>query len=341
MVSLRHYFELWLTITLFISPLLPVHTKHFTSALLSLALLLFAGSAGAEQLLFNKQSKNGQTDFHYRWKDSKDNQHELKFTYNNKVLFSHFRNFKGYQPTRAKHKILNALEKTAAKVDRKKVNINFVEHKDSIEFKLVGKDRALLQQVEKVLMLERDKTQAKFLYDHYYNTLSDQFGRSGVKPDHVRIAKESTKDISTLTAAFLKQHPNLRIRDMVDRVLSFVQSIPYSTLENRRQSSGAGFNPPLKLLNNNQGDCDSKVTLMANILSSIYPRMQMAIIYLPEHALLAVQVAKRNQERTIKIQGRTLVLVEPTGPAMLPLGEVGKQSAFYINGKQFSYELFD
>lgn len=302
--------------------------------------LLLPLATQAEQLQFDKKVQGNKTHFNYRWKDHDEKQQDLAFTYDNKTLFSHFRNFKGYQAQRAKRSILVALEKAAAKINRKKVNINFIEHKDSIEYKLTSRDQKLMKQADKMLRQVRDETEADFLAKHFYNILTDQFKRTGIKPDHVRIAQQGTKDITPLSQAILDSNPQLRTRQMVSLVLSFVQSIPYSTLENRRLSSGAGFSPPLKLLNNNQGDCDSKVTLMASILKAMYPRMKVVIIYLPEHALIGVQIGHRNAEKYVKLAGRNFVLAEPTGPAMLELGEVGKRSKFFIDGKQFSYELF-
>lgn len=302
--------------------------------------ILLSCSSNAEQLKFSKQTKSGRTHFNYRWNDHDGNARDLKFYYRNKVLFNHFRNFKGYQAQRAKRDVLRALEKAAAKVDSKKVSINFIERKDSIEIELASRDQELRGQVYDGLMQIRAQTEQEFLHKQYYNLLTDKFGRTGIKPDHVRISKESIKDIRTISAAFMKTYPKMPIRQTVSIILSFVQSIPYSTLQNRRLSNGAGFSPPLKLINNNQGDCDSKVTLMASILSAIYPRMSIAIIYLPDHALIGMQVPNRNEELTLNIDGRTMLLAEPTGPAMLPLGEIAERSEFFINGQQFSYERF-
>lgn len=297
-------------------------------------------SAHAEQLHFKKQRHGDETEFHYRWRDGQKLTHELSFSYNNKTLYGHFRNFTSFQPQKAKYYILTALKKTAAKVDRSKAQIEFIEHKDSVSYQITSQNDELSQEIASVLEEQYQQANTEFLHKHFYNTLTDKFGRSGVKPDHVRIANDSLPEMTTIASALLTANANLSNREMAILVLSFVQSIPYSTLENRRQSSGAGFNPPLKLLYNNQGDCDSKVTFMASLMSAIYPNLKMAIIYLPEHALLGLQLSKRNDEKTAKVEGRTLLLADPAGPAMLKLGEISSDSEFFINGKQFAYEFF-
>ncbi|MCJ8271994.1 MAG: hypothetical protein MJK04_21690 [Psychrosphaera sp.] len=302
--------------------------------------LLLAMPLAAQQLSFKKETSEGQTHFKYRWLDIQDKKQNLAFTFENKTMFGRFRNFKGYQPSRVKKTILVALKKAAAKIDRRKVDINFIERPTTYSISIKGKNKDLREKAEKMLLAVRDKAQAKILKKAYYNILTDKFGKTGVKPDHVRFAMESRKDILPLTQAIVKANPKLRGRQVAEYILGFIQSIPYSTLESRRESHGAGFSPPLRLLNNNQGDCDSKVTLMANMLNAMFPRVKVVIIYMPNHALIGVQMTHRKNDKWIKLKDREYILAEPTGPAMLPFGKIGKQSEFFVDGLQFTYEIF-
>jgi hypothetical protein len=119
-----------------------------------------------------------------------------------------------------------------------------------------------------------------------------------------------------------------------------VQSIPYSTLESRITSAGAGFNPPLKLLWENQGDCDSKVTLTAALLRSLMPRINIALIFIDNHALMGVNIAAEigSEEMTIEHNGITYLLAEPTGPALLALGTISEDSQQAILQGQYTIE---
>ena len=236
--------------------------------------------------------------------------------------------------------VLMTLKKAAAKVDRRKVDIQFIERSDSYEFKLTGQDQQLTDNTLKTLLRMQTEAQEKFVKRSYNNVLVNHLGKSGIKPDHVRFARESRKDILTLTNAIKAANPNLRGRRLVEYILAFVQAIPYSTLESRYESNGAGFNAPLRVINNNQGDCDSKVTLMATMINALYPRIKVVIIYLNNHALIGVQMTHSKNDKSIKIKDREYILAEPTGPAMLPFGRIAPSSEVFIDGGQFAHEIF-
>jgi hypothetical protein len=119
-----------------------------------------------------------------------------------------------------------------------------------------------------------------------------------------------------------------------------VQSIPYNKLQSRLTSSGAGFNPPLKLLWENQGDCDSKMTLTAALLRALMPRIKMMLIYIKEHAFIGINIPAKPGEMTIRHDNITYLLADPTGPALLPVGIVGAESELAIVQGQYSIQRF-
>lgn len=123
-------------------------------------------------------------------------------------------------------------------------------------------------------------------------------------------------------------------------MLSFVQNIPYSTLESRLTSSGAGFNPPAKLLWENQGDCDSKMALTATILRSLMPRIDMAMIYIDEHAFIGIAVPAEAGEVNIEHQEVSYLLADPTGPALYKLGSLAPESELAIDQGRYVVEEF-
>lgn len=97
--------------------------------------------------------------------------------------------------------------------------------------------------------------------------------------------------------------------------------------------------PPLSVVANNQGDCDSKTVLMASLIRSLIPDVKMVMIFLPSHALLGISLPFRTDEETLDIDGVDYLLMEPTGPAKIPLGEVANSSARDIAGNMFSTEI--
>ena len=305
-----------------------------------LLLLINSIDSSAKQLSFRKDKQATQTHFTYHFVDHKKQTQNLSFTLENATIFNRFRKFRGYKPERMQQTVLMTLKKAAAKVDRKKVDIQFIERNDSFEIRLSGEDQQINDNTLKTLLKMKTETEAKYVKKAYYNVLVNQQGSSGIKPDHVRFSNESRKDLLTLTNAIKKAKPKLRGRRLVEYILAFVQSIPYSTLDSRYESNGAGFNAPLRLINNNQGDCDSKVTLMATMINAMYPRIKVVIIYLSNHALIGVQMTHSKNDKAIKIKDREYILAEPTGPAMLPFGSIAASSAVFIDSGQFSHEIF-
>ncbi|MCI2285671.1 hypothetical protein L3081_22700 [Colwellia sp. MSW7] len=130
------------------------------------------------------------------------------------------------------------------------------------------------------------------------------------------------------------------IRKVTDYVLSFVQNIPYATLESRVTSSGTGFNSPAKLLWENQGDCDSKVTLTATILRALMPRIPMVMIFIDQHAFIGIATPATTGEMTIEYQGVNYLLGEPTGPGLYKLGKLAPESELAINQGRYVVEPF-
>lgn len=64
----------------------------------------------------------------------------------------------------------------------------------------------------------------------------------------------------------------------------------------------------------------------------------MALILLPEHALLGVALTPKAGEQTLQYGDTKYVLFEPTGPAQLPFGEIAEQSRIAIANRQFTVE---
>ena len=130
------------------------------------------------------------------------------------------------------------------------------------------------------------------------------------------------------------------IRRVSNYVLGFIQSIPYSALESRLTSSGLGFNPPAKVLWENQGDCDSKMTLVASILRALMPRLKMALIYIDKHAFIGLAIESRANEVSISFKETNYLLADPTGPALFPIGQLPPESELAITQGQYTIEEY-
>ena len=294
----------------------------------------------AKQIDFNKTLIDDHFQFNYQWEDHLKRPQNIRFNLSKKSIYNRYRNFAIYQPKLAHEYVNKAIRKHLKKSPIKGVDVSFMRNGDKFSAQLKGKNNTLLQQANiKISQLEKRYFQA-YLDKKHFHQFSTHHQTIGIKPNHIRIAEESVSDLKPLKAIILEKSSVKNIRKVSNFVLSFIQSIPYSTLISRTTSSGAGFNPPLKILWENQGDCDSKVTLAAALLRALMPRIKMAFIYIDNHALLGIALDIKNNDVTVAHQGTTYVLSEPTGPAILALGTISGESEQAILNGHYSLETF-
>ncbi|MCC7273335.1 MAG: hypothetical protein IT561_11765, partial [Alphaproteobacteria bacterium] len=118
-------------------------------------------------------------------------------------------------------------------------------------------------------------------------------------------------------------------RERIALALAFVQSIPYAVPQGRSQG---GFVMPAAFFDINRGDCDVKSAALAAILLTLLPDRSVAMVLPPEHALLAVDIPSAGDEAKIVVDGRSYVLLEPTGPALWPIGRVAEETGRKMAG---------
>ena len=162
---------------------------------------------------------------------------------------------------------------------------------------------------------------------------------SQIIPDHLRLMQDSLSTLLPVANALHQKLMNVPSRQSVGYMGHWLQQIPYQDLSDRAKSAGSSFNPPLKLLQENQGDCDSKAVLLAALVRMLLPDVKLAMIYLPQHAMLALQLPVKSSDDAVTIDGREYLLLDPTGPALLPPGEIGPQYRIYTQNGQFAYRL--
>ncbi|MDO2948464.1 transglutaminase domain-containing protein [Aeromonas simiae] len=187
------------------------------------------------------------------------------------------------------------------------------------------------------LATTRPKVEDEWLLARYFQRFTDPAGGEVVKQDHVRIALESRAELAPLAEQFKEEGGSEEEarRKSTAAVLAFVQAIPYALLDNSGIRGGRGFLAPRQVLLQNRGDCDSKVTLMAALLGQIYPNLKQLMIFTPDHALLGVELTASGEEQTLEWAGTRYLLMEPTGPAELPLGTLARSSQVMVESGQF------
>jgi len=303
---------------------------HLPLAIVALV-ILFIAKAQAQQLSFSKTEVEQGYNFQYQWLDHTQTKQAMSFTLNQEGLFERFRSFKTYQDSYAQKAILKRIKKKMQQNPIQGVQIFYRQQQGKFFIEAKGSNRSKVTKAYQILAQLENEVRQQYFEETYYQTFTNHEQVSGIKVDHVSIANNSVLDLKPLKPLILDHVSIKNIRKVTNYVLGFVQSIPYNTLESRLTSSGAGFNPPLQLLWENQGDCDSKMTLTAALLRALMPRIDMALIYIEGHAFIGINIQGEPGEVTIDHNNVTYLLAEPTGPALLPLGTIAPESELAIN----------
>lgn len=306
--------------------------KWLTIALISLHL-----PSLAEQTTFNKSKKNKEMYFSYTWSDHQEQPRELAFALPLRQLNK--QKHKKFIPDLAQQYVYIELHKAARQIDPREARVKIQHRGQDIYIQVTSRSNNLFNKWQNSMNQSREKALDQYLQDNYYSHFRSYLGQKAIKPDHLRYISENKASLLPIAQAVYDKLPtNSDTRAYINLLLSWVQSIPYNELKNRLTSNGAGYLPPLSVVANNQGDCDSKSVLMASLVRSLLPEVKMTMVYLPNHALLGIVLPFRTNEQTLDIDGLDYLLMEPTGPAKLPLGEIANRSTRDIAGNMYSVE---
>jgi len=139
--------------------------------------------------------------------------------------------------------------------------------------------------------------------------------------------------------AFQKKYDS---EDVLGAVVSMMQTSLYyrepSSAEGERHIGG--LLPPVEALSRGWADCDSKTGTTASILTN-WDRIKAIGVALPAHYLMGVYQNPRHGDVYVDYQGLTYVLIEPVGPAHLPIGTIGRESMEALQSSQgFGIDVF-
>lgn len=306
--------------------------RWFTLVFMSVHLSSFS-----QQLSFNKSKKNKEMYFNYTWSDHQEKTSDISFSLPFRQLNK--QNHKKFIPNLAQQYVYIEMHKAAKKIDPKEARVHIQRRGQDIHIQVTSRSNKLLDKWQRSMNQGQQKALDQYLQDNYYNHFRSYLGQKAIKPDHLRYVSENTAALLPVAQAMFEKLPtNSKTRAYIHLVLSWVQSIPYNELKNRLTSNGAGYLPPLSVIANNQGDCDSKTVLMASLVRSLFPDVKMTMVFLPNHALLGIALPFRKNGQTLNIDGMDYLLMEPTGPSKIPLGEISNRSAQYIAGNMYSLE---
>lgn len=245
-----------------------------------------------------------------------------------------------YNPDLALRAVEVELLKAARDIDPRVARFKLINRHDSLEFSLSGKDEEQLDVLTAQLKETQDSALDNYLSERYFQHYKTPLLQEAIKPNHVRYIEESTLPLIPLAQSLydiVDEQSNAR--SYLNLLLSWAQTIPYDELTNRVSSNGSGFSPPLAVLNQNLGDCDSKSVLTAALIRAFLPGNSMRLVLLNNHALLAIAMTPLAKDATMMIDGMPFILLDPTGPIQTKLGEVSQSTKLAIASKQYTLEV--
>ena len=301
--------------------------------------LFAAPNVRAEQTYFDKNETAKSIEMQYRWKDYSGTHRSLSFELDKSKITKRPKTSRGYRPEIAQRYVYIELQRAAQKINPKEARVNFIRRGEEWSIEVRSDSDEIRTKWLNELRKTRESAFQQYLSDNYYSRYESPYGQRGVKPDHTRFVSESMAALLPAAQALYEQlDEDSTSRAYVNLILSWVQSIPYSMLKDRITSNGSGYLPPSEVVITNQGDCDSKAILTAALLRSLLPNLDMVVVYLPNHALLAANLPHFEEESKISVQGIEYLLLDPTGPALMKIGQISENTARFINGKLYRLE---
>lgn len=305
--------------------------------------LTFSGQIAAEQVKFEKNRVNDNYVFDYKWTDHKETERQMNFAIPVKSINNAHRHFKALRPSLLQMYSQRQLNLAVAKLDRRKGKVKIQKRPNGLEFNISSTDNQWIEEQSQNLSKIYKQSLSDYLKKSYYVEFPGFHNVSSstvsYKPDHLRFAREDGKLLQPIANFIKTKYPRATARQVARFLLGWLQSIPYDKIESRSTSNGSGFLPPIKVVAQNIGDCDSKVTLMASILKQIFPRLRIAIVYIPQHALIGLNVSHLQEDYVLKHDGLDFVLAEPVGPATIPFAEIDDKSKRYIESGSYLLEV--
>ncbi|MDX3774966.1 hypothetical protein QE250_12650 [Chromatiaceae bacterium AAb-1] len=289
------------------------------------------------QVLTVSATEQASQHFSYRFNHNQQ-PYLLEFSLPADSISQHFRNFRRFQPQLFERYIWRDLQQHAAAYAQVKLQPG--PSSQRLKFTVHSSDTAVAEQLRQELTTLTTQRWQHYLQQEYYYQMAFPTGQQVFIPDHPTIMQQSTAALQPVAAALQQHLTDKTPRETAAFISSWIQQIPYHPLADRHQ--GSGFNPPLKILTENRGDCDSKAVLLAALLQILLPEQQTVIIYLPEHAMLGIALEPEDIQSTdenIRLDGVTYTLLDPTGPALLQPGEITPEHRIYTRNSHVAWRI--
>lgn len=312
-----------------------VSFKSIVGLLGCILMSLVSTSTMAQQSQFLKATRGQQTEFNYQWR-YQNTEYAMSFAINTATLYAMPPSPPNYSAQIFQENVYAQVMHTARGIDPRLAKINIRKNNSGLSFNVSSRQPNQAQTILDKLTKAHDKAQRDYLAQHYFVRYTPPNGNATIRHDHAKYTLNSSLSLLPVVEAIKQLQMNLSDpREFITIALGWLQTIPYNQLEDRLSSNGAGFVSPRDLLWQNQGDCDSKSTLLAALMRAYNPSIDVKMVYLPDHALLAIHLRADDNDMSLQVNGKDYVLVEPTGPAQFDIGEVADSTKLSLNNRQF------
>ncbi len=296
---------------------------------LAVALLLVCGGAPdgakAQQLDFKRVSRSGDELLSYRWRDSEKREYSTAFTLTKQAIQQSETSFREFS-LNAMWRYLELDLRDETEKFGQGARINLTRTREGLHWTVQAPDQKAADALMAKTKERLSRSEKEYLSGHLRRRID---GRR-IIVDFAG-ATAALQQPMTAVARALGATPNVDNSDRarIALALAFFQEVPYAVLEDKERRGG-DFLPAPALLAQNRGDCDSKAVALAAVLRTYVPGRRLAVVTMPEHAILAIDMPAEPGDWTIRAQGRQYVALEASGPALAPIGRVGPHTAKYL-----------
>ena len=201
-------------------------------------------------------------------------------------------------------------------------------------------------EIERVLAAYRRRWEAsrKTVCDRLHARLKEYAGDHGMEVtphgiavDYKRLVRDSATRLRPIAEEFRRKFGPTK-KALLEALYSFVQSIPYRRtppVEGGRYT--AGVSVPLRVLADDQADCDSKAVLFAALWLNLCGHRTI-LIRVPEHMLVGVAFPFP-EGATIDIRSTRYLLLELSCPQATAPGVISQYSADALLSQRYKYRI--
>lgn len=202
------------------------------------------------------------------------------------------------------------------------------------EFNRITKSLANEQEkYSKKIAKEKSQHKKKYLQQKGFRLEGDKF-----VVDYGQIAKKNRSRVKTVISSMKGSRKKISFTQFLSLLLSFVQEINYGTPPIQDGDKIIlGFWPPLKVLINNYGDCDSKGVTFASLWMN-YKKYPLLLIKVPRHLFIGLAIPSFRGE-DVTVGGLKYTFCEVTGPEKMPPGLISRYSRLYLESGRYRYEI--